>query len=57
MREDHSATATGASERERAVAHADGPLLILGAPGTGKTELLARRLAHLVAAGTRPEAC
>ncbi len=55
MPEDHSATASGASERERAVAHADGPLLILGAPGTGKTELLARRLAHLVAAGTPPE--
>ena len=54
--EEHSAYATGASERERAVAHADGPLLILGAPGTGKTELLARRLAHLVAAGTPPEA-
>jgi DNA helicase-2/ATP-dependent DNA helicase PcrA len=53
--EEHSATATGASERERAVAHTDGPLLILGAPGTGKTELLARRLAHLVAAGTRPD--
>ena len=55
MREDQSTTATGASERERAVAHGDGPLLILGAPGTGKTELLARRLAHLVAAGSRPE--
>lgn len=53
--EEHSAYATGASERERAIAHAEGPLLILGAPGTGKTELLARRLAHLVAAGTRPE--
>ncbi|HEX6205865.1 MAG TPA: ATP-dependent DNA helicase [Solirubrobacterales bacterium] len=56
MPEEHSATATGASERERAVAHADGPLLILGAPGTGKTELLARRLAHLVTAGAPPEA-
>ncbi|HEX5989069.1 MAG TPA: ATP-dependent DNA helicase [Solirubrobacterales bacterium] len=55
MPEEHPATATGASERERAVAHEEGPLLILGAPGTGKTELLARRLAHLVAAGTRPE--
>jgi DNA helicase II / ATP-dependent DNA helicase PcrA len=53
--EDRPATATGASERERAVAHANGPLLILGAPGTGKTELLARRFAHLVAGGTRPE--
>ena len=56
MPEDHPATEAAASERERAVAHGDGPLLILGAPGTGKTELLARRLAHLVAAGTRPEA-
>jgi len=37
------------------VAHEAGPLLIVGAPGTGKTELLARRLAHLVAAGARPE--
>lgn len=55
MPEDSPATETAASERERAVAHGDGPLLILGAPGTGKTELLARRLAHLVATGTRPE--
>jgi len=46
---------TPASERERAVAHEGGPLLIVGAPGTGKTELLAHRLAHLVAAGAPPE--
>src|SRR5215218_1069275 len=43
------------SERERAVSHGDGPLLIVGAPGTGKSELLARRLARLVAGGARPE--
>ncbi|HVD39545.1 MAG TPA: ATP-dependent DNA helicase [Solirubrobacterales bacterium] len=55
MREDRPAAETAASERERAVAHEGGPLLIVGAPGTGKTELLARRLAHLVAAGARPE--
>ncbi len=55
VREDHPATDAAASERERAVAHEAGPLLIVGAPGTGKTELLARRLAHLVAAGGRPE--
>ena len=55
VREDRPAAETAASERERAVAHEGGPLLIVGAPGTGKTELLARRLAHLVAAGARPE--
>ncbi|HET7508170.1 MAG TPA: ATP-dependent DNA helicase, partial [Solirubrobacterales bacterium] len=43
------------SDRRRAIEHDRGPLLVLGAPGTGKTELLARRLAHLAAAGTRPE--
>jgi len=41
-------------ERERAIGHRDGPLLLLGAAGTGKTELLARRLAHLAATGTEP---
>src|ERR1700679_2212569 len=38
-----------------AAAHVDGPLLVLGAAGTGKSELLARRLADLAAAGTAPE--
>ena len=55
MREERPTTETAASERDRAIAHAGGPLLIVGAPGTGKTEMLARRLAHLVAAGARPE--
>ncbi len=32
---------------ERIAAHGDGPLLIVGGAGTGKTELLARRLANL----------
>jgi DNA helicase-2/ATP-dependent DNA helicase PcrA len=40
--------------RQRAAAHVDGPLLVLGAAGTGKSELLARRLADLAAAGTTP---
>jgi DNA helicase-2/ATP-dependent DNA helicase PcrA len=49
-------TAEGeAGGRERAAAHVDGPLLVLGAAGTGKSELLARRLSDLAAAGTAPE--
>jgi len=56
MQGDRPATTEAAgSARERAVEHGDGPLLIAGAPGTGKTELMARRLARLVAAGARPE--
>jgi DNA helicase II / ATP-dependent DNA helicase PcrA len=55
MHEGRAITENSASARERAVAHGAGPLLIAGAPGTGKTELLARRLGHLVASGARPE--
>ncbi len=44
-----------ADGRERASAHGEGPLLVLGAAGTGKTELLARRLARLAASGTAPD--
>jgi DNA helicase-2/ATP-dependent DNA helicase PcrA len=53
--EDQPTLESAVSDRERAIEHGAGPLLVLGAPGTGKTELLARRLAHLVAAGTQPE--
>ncbi len=55
MREGQPTTAVETGGRERAIAHGDGPLLVLGAAGTGKTELLARRLARLAAAGTAPE--
>ena len=55
MSEDQPTLESAVSDRERAIEHGAGPLLVLGAPGTGKTELLARRLAHLVAAGTQPE--
>jgi DNA helicase II / ATP-dependent DNA helicase PcrA len=55
MREGQPTVAVEGGERERAVAHDGGPLLVLGAAGTGKTELLARRLARLAAAGTPPE--
>jgi DNA helicase II / ATP-dependent DNA helicase PcrA len=38
-----------------AVAHDEGPLLVVGAAGTGKTEVLARRLARLAGEGAGPE--
>jgi DNA helicase-2/ATP-dependent DNA helicase PcrA len=53
MRAEPMAT-TERDGRERAIAHRAGALLVLGAAGTGKTELLARRLAHLAAGGTAP---
>ncbi|HET8566923.1 MAG TPA: ATP-dependent DNA helicase [Solirubrobacterales bacterium] len=55
MQEERAPAEIAASERQRAIDHGEGPLLVLGAPGTGKTELLAQRLARLVAAGTGPE--
>jgi DNA helicase-2/ATP-dependent DNA helicase PcrA len=55
MPEDHPTLDIAGAERQRAVAHEAGPLLVIGAAGTGKTELLAKRLAHLVDSGTRPE--
>ena len=43
------------SEQQAAVvAHDRGPLLVLGAAGSGRTEALARRLARLVGEGDRP---
>ena len=36
-------------EQRRAVTHGDGPLLILAGPGTGKTEVVTRRIAWLIA--------
>ncbi len=44
-----------AEAQERAVGHGDGPLVVLGAAGTGKSEALARRLARLAAEGIEPE--
>ena len=55
MPDDHPTLESATSGRQRAIEHGEGPLLVTGAPGTGKTELLAQRLARLVAAGTRPE--
>ncbi|MEP7360200.1 MAG: ATP-dependent DNA helicase [Chloroflexota bacterium] len=36
-------------EQRRAVTHADGPLLVVAGPGTGKTEVITRRVAWLIA--------
>jgi DNA helicase II / ATP-dependent DNA helicase PcrA len=44
-----------AEPQERAIQHRTGPLLLIGEAGTGKTEVLARRLESLVAEGTAPE--
>jgi len=41
--------------QQRAIGHRDGPLLLIGEAGTGKSEVLARRFAALVEEGTRPE--
>src|SRR4051812_47507224 len=55
MRDEGQTAAVETDLRERVVGHGDGPLLVLGAAGTGKTELLARRLARLASEGTAPE--
>src|SRR3954451_5204124 len=36
-------------EQRRAVSHGDGPALVVAGPGTGKTEVLTRRIAWLIA--------
>ena len=42
-----------AAQRE-AVAHVDGPLLVLAGPGSGKTTVVTRRVAHLISTGIPP---
>src|SRR5918999_1754644 len=39
--------------QQRVLDHEEGPLLVLGVAGSGRTEALSRRLATLAAAGTR----
>ena len=36
-------------EQRRAVTHGEGPLLVIAGPGTGKTEVVTRRVAWLIA--------
>jgi uncharacterized protein (TIGR00375 family) len=43
---------------QRAAAEADGPLMIVAGPGSGKTRTLTSRIAHLIAErGVEPETC
>ncbi len=39
---------------EEVVARTDGPQIVVGGPGTGKTEFLVRRVTHLLTAGNVP---
>ena len=41
--------------QRRVVEHGEGPLLVLGPAGSGRSEALALRLAALAAGGVRPE--
>src|SRR5947207_9469720 len=43
------------AKQNEAASFGDGPLLILAGAGTGKTNMLAHRVAHLLASGTAPE--
>src|SRR4051794_20212462 len=53
----HDRILDGLSDAQReAVLHGDGPLLIIAGAGTGKTTVLTRRIAHLIASKrARPE--
>ena len=43
-------------EQRRAITHMDGPLLVVAGAGSGKTRVVARRVAHLIQTGVDPHA-
>ena len=42
-------------EQEKAIAHKSGRLRVIACPGSGKTEVIARRVAKLIKDGEKPE--